>query len=110
GLADLRFSMASLVHLSAAHKDPKEVEERHLPAADYPALQLIERLLQYANMPLSESERFNPNRDAYLLDVIGNTICADLLDYARRDSTHAGLKLAYDADRIMANMTVVSTR
>lgn len=110
GLADLRFAMASLLHLSAAHKEPKEVKQRHLPAEDYPALQLIERLLGHADAPLLDHERFNPNRDAYLLDVIGNTICADLLDYARRDSTHAGLKLAYDADRIMANMTVVSTR
>lgn len=35
-------------------------------------------------------------RDHYKLDVIGNTICADLLDYARRDSLLSGLKLDFD--------------
>jgi hypothetical protein len=42
-----------------------------------------------------------------MLDVVGNTVCADLLDYARRDSHFAGLKLGYDAERIAENFTLV---
>ncbi len=57
---------------------------------------------------MTDSDRFIPLRDVFLLDIIGNTICADLLDYARRDAVNAGLKLDFDPDRIVANMTVVS--
>jgi hypothetical protein len=58
-------------------------------------------------MPTGEG-RFLLQRDAFLLDVIGNTICADLLDYAKRDSHFAGLRLDYDVDRIVENFTLVS--
>jgi HD superfamily phosphohydrolase len=107
-LRDLEFAFSALLHLESAHKDPDKLEERHLPSLEaYPVFQLLHGILRYAGKPLAAAERFNPNRDAYLLDVIGNTICADLLDYARRDSANAGLKLAYDPERIIANMTVV---
>ncbi|TET45202.1 HD domain-containing protein [candidate division TA06 bacterium] len=32
----------------------------------------------------------------YIADICGNTICADLLDYLKRDSYFTGLKAAYD--------------
>lgn len=32
----------------------------------------------------------------YVADIVGNTICADLLDYLKRDIYHTGLKEAYD--------------
>ncbi len=51
---------------------------------------------------------FNPRRDAFMLDIVGNTVCADLLDYAQRDSHFAGLRLDYDSDRIAENFTLVS--
>jgi HD superfamily phosphohydrolase len=110
-LRDLEFAFSALLHLESAHKDPSKLEERHLPSLDeYPVFQLLHAILRHAGKALTNAERFDPNRDAYLLDVIGNTICADLLDYARRDSAHAGLKLAYDPERIIGNMTVVPSR
>ena len=32
----------------------------------------------------------------YIGDIVGNTICADLLDYLKRDAYYTGLKVAYD--------------
>jgi HD superfamily phosphohydrolase len=32
----------------------------------------------------------------YIADIVGNTICADLLDYLKRDSYNTGLKMVYD--------------
>jgi len=32
----------------------------------------------------------------YIADIVGNTICADLLDYLKRDAYYTGLKLTYD--------------
>jgi HD superfamily phosphohydrolase len=52
--------------------------------------------------------KFEPRRDAYMLDIVGNTVCADLLDYAGRDSHFSGLRLDYDPDRIAENFTLVS--
>jgi HD superfamily phosphohydrolase len=109
-LRDLSFAIRALLHLQSAHKDPEKVEAKHLPAPTYFVLQLLEKIFHFAGKPLLDEERFDPNRDAYLLDVIGNTICADLLDYARRDAAHAGLKLAYDPQRIIGSMTVVQSQ
>jgi HD superfamily phosphohydrolase len=47
------------------------------------------------------------NRDVFMLDLVGNTICADLLDYARRDAENAGLKMQFD-DRFLRYLGVVS--
>lgn len=33
--------------------------------------------------------------DAYMYDIVSNTVCADLLDYLTRDCTHTNLKLEY---------------
>ena len=64
---------------------------------------MIEKTLQKLGRPLSEDLRFQPRRDAYMIDLVGNTVCADLLDYAKRDAHFANLKLDYDADRIAEN-------
>jgi HD superfamily phosphohydrolase len=109
-LRHLDFAIRALLHLQSAHKNPDKIQGKHIPASTYPVLQLLEAVFSAAEMPLRDDDRFNPNRDAYLLDVIGNTICADLLDYAQRDSAQAGLKLAYDPQRIIGNMTVVGTK
>ena len=45
------------------------------------------------------SGKYDSTHDAWKGDVIGNTICADLLDYARRDIHFSGLVSAFD-DRI----------
>lgn len=60
---------------------------------------------------------FNPNlprldlvlhRDAFFVDIVGNTICADLLDYAHRDAYNAGLRIQFDARliRYVCNVSV----
>ncbi len=59
---------------------------------------------------LSQEFVFEPHRDAFMLDIVGNTVCADLLNYARRDSHFAALKLGYDAERIAENFTLVPFR
>lgn len=50
---------------------------------------------------------FVVHRDAVLVDIVGNTICADLLDYAHRDSTNAGLRVQFDA-RLLRYVVAVS--
>jgi HD superfamily phosphohydrolase len=104
---DLSFAMRALLHLEIAH-NPKGAKPKHLPPPTSAAERLLEGMLRHAGAPLQARDHFIPLRDVFLLDIIGNTICADLLDYARRDAVNAGLKLAFDSDRIVANMTVVS--
>ena len=48
-------------------------------------------------------------RDAYLIDLLGNTICSDLLDYTMRDSRFAGLKTSFD-DRFLRYLVLVSKK
>lgn len=104
---DLAFAMRALLYLDIAHK-PKGAKAKHMPPPTCAAERLLEGMLDAAGCPLTSGDRFEPLRDVFLLDIIGNTICADLLDYARRDAVNAGLKLDFDPDRIVANMTVVS--
>jgi hypothetical protein len=47
------------------------------------------------------------HRDVFMIDMVGNTICADLLDYGRRDAANAGLKVQFD-ERLIRYLTVVS--
>jgi HD superfamily phosphohydrolase len=49
------------------------------------------------------------HRDMFMVDLVGNTICADLLDYARRDADNAGLRVQFD-DRLLRYLCVVSVR
>lgn len=50
---------------------------------------------------------FELHRDAVLLDIVGNTICADLLDYGRRDPYFSGLRCAFD-DRVMRYLAPIT--
>lgn len=106
--AHLRCAMTALLHLEALHKTV--VENRHLPRAEkYPFDVVVDSALKGTNFESSLNEfEFDPRRDAFLLDIVGNTVCADLLDYAQRDSHFAGLRLNYDSDRIAENFTLVS--
>jgi HD superfamily phosphohydrolase len=52
---------------------------------------------------------FSLHRDSFLIDMVGNTICADLLDYARRDATNAGLKVQFD-ERLTRYLSLVSVQ
>jgi HD superfamily phosphohydrolase len=49
------------------------------------------------------------HRDLFLIDIVGNTICADLVDYARRDTSNSGLKVAFD-ERLLRYLCLVSVR
>jgi len=43
----------------------------------------------------------------YVIDIVGNTVCADLIDYLARDTTYAGLKETFDP-RFLKNLLIAS--
>lgn len=51
-----------------------------------------------------EDEIYNLRRP-YIADIVGNTICADLLDYLKRDAYNTGLKMIYD-ERILSYFVI----
>jgi HD superfamily phosphohydrolase len=103
-IGQLRVAMTALLHLELLHKD--EPTDKHFPQAD--GTYSFQRLCDSCLNALGKAPgSFSPHRDAYMLDVVGNTVCADLLDYAKRDSRHANLKLDYDAERIAEHFTLV---
>ncbi|MGA9063435.1 MAG: hypothetical protein WB341_17460 [Terracidiphilus sp.] len=57
--------------------------------------------------PNAKPARFVLHRDLFLIDLVGNTICADLLDYAQRDADQAGLRIQFDT-RFLRYLCVVS--
>jgi HD superfamily phosphohydrolase len=107
-LAQLGCAMTALLHLEALHK--MVLTEQDLPQEGEYEFQVAIRaaLSQTVFEPLLQEFEFQPSRDAFMLDIVGNTVCADLLDYAQRDSHFAGLRLDYDSDRIAENFTLVS--
>ena len=117
------FASDALYHLEVSHKFDSEITEL-LPKRPYRVNRLIELILvqstasadalewQRENQAAkaesrAHKQRFDPRRDAYCIDIIGDTICADLLDYANRDATQSGLPLAFDWIRIVENFTLV---
>lgn len=78
--------MTALLHLEALHKMTPAPEE--LPKEEEYDFQAAIRiaLVQTAFESLLQEFEFRPMRDAFMLDIVGNTVCADLLDYAQRDS------------------------
>jgi HD superfamily phosphohydrolase len=46
-----------------------------------------------------------PVKFEIFLDIVGNTICADLFDYLRRDTYATGLKRTFD-DKILSNLKI----
>lgn len=107
-LAQLKCAMTALLYLEALHKTV--LEKADLPNGQEYAFQTAIRtaLSETSFEQLLQEFEFQPGRDAFMLDIVGNTVCADLLDYAQRDSHFAGLRLDYDSDRIAENFTLVS--
>jgi HD superfamily phosphohydrolase len=107
-LAQLSCAMRALLYLDVLHAE--RISEANCPdEKPYLFEQLISETLSFAGMERFLTKyRFVKHRDAYMLDIIGNTVCADLLDYAQRDAHFAGIKLGYDADRIAENFTLVT--
>lgn len=89
-LTDLR---PFLVNLNAAQV--ALIAMHHPTPPESPAL-FLPKLLKELNI---EGEEFSSVHDHFLIDAIGNTICADLLDYSRRDMRMANIAGDYD-DRI----------
>ncbi len=107
-LAQLCCAMRALLYLDVLHADRVTVE--NCPKKEqYPfEVLIVETLKRSGKGHLISEFEFIPHRDAYMLDIIGNTVCADLLDYAQRDAHFSGIKLGYDASRIAENFTLVS--
>ncbi len=106
--AHLACAMTALLHLELLHA--KELTDEIVPNDHgYMFQKAIQIALENsAFAPLLVDFRFDPHRDAFMLDIVGNTVCADLLDYAARDSHYAGLRLDYDPARIAENFTLIS--
>jgi HD superfamily phosphohydrolase len=62
---------------------------------------IVHRLLRKAFFDTQKRAAFSP----YFADVVGDTICADYLDYLRRDPTNVGLDVLRD-DRIISRFYV----
>jgi len=61
-------------------------------------------VLRYLATPRDQaSELEHP----YVIDIVGNTVCADLIDYLARDTTYAGLKETFDP-RFLRNLLIAS--
>lgn len=106
-LTHLRCAMTALVHLEILHKEKPNRKDFPLEG-EYPFQELIRRAIEGTHFqPLLDEFEFVHHRDAYMLDIVGNTVCADLLDYAARDSHYAALRLDYDPGRIAENFTLV---
>jgi HD superfamily phosphohydrolase len=105
--AQLGCAMTALLHLEALHE--AKLSESDFPREGEYDFQAAVRLALQETVfePLLQEFEFQPNREAFMLDIVGNTVCADLLDYAKRDSHFAGLRLDYDPDRIAENFTLV---
>jgi uncharacterized protein len=44
----------------------------------------------------SGKDTLQRHHDPYIAEIVGNTICADLLDYLKRDAYYTGLEMTYD--------------
>lgn len=63
-----------------------------------------EKILEYLTV---KDDAINDLEHPYVIDIVANTVCADLLDYLARDTYYAGLKESYDP-RFLRNLTIAS--
>lgn len=70
------------------------------------SLKAIEGVDPKTNSIAEEDDAISKLRYPYVGDIVGNTICADLLDYLKRDSHFTGFKLTYDP-RIMKEFAII---
>jgi HD superfamily phosphohydrolase len=109
-LRELELAFKLLLCLEGAHLDQSGKKTnaqglKELTAGDTENL-LISRALR--DGPLhSPGIELEIHRDLFCIDVVGNTICADLIDYAKRDSSNAGLKVSFD-ERLLRYLCIVS--
>ena len=70
-----------------------------------------EKIIQDLNRGLKAEEGDKDNNiheleRPFIVDIVGNTICADLLDYLKRDAYNTGLKMVYDP-RVLSYFVLV---
>jgi HD superfamily phosphohydrolase len=100
-LHDLEVAFRRLLRLEFIHD---ESNQRTLPEPEALYLSNALAILDPKREPLD----LVLHRDTFIIDLVGNTICADLLDYGRRDPKNAGLKVQFDERRLLKYLTVVS--
>jgi hypothetical protein len=54
-------------------------------------------------------ERTKTLSKPYIVDIVGNTICADLIDYLRRDSSFSGVNESYD-ERFLSYFIITKSK
>jgi HD superfamily phosphohydrolase len=65
---------------------------------------LRREVIKYLSTP---REQVNILEHPYIVDIVGNTVCADLIDYLARDTVCAGLKETFDP-RFLKNLLIAS--
>jgi HD superfamily phosphohydrolase len=96
-LKQLEIAILSILHIEYLHGESRPDLKDEL---------LVRTVIEALN-PEEPPPDHVIHRDAVLVDIVGNTICADLIDYARRDSSNAGLRVQFDV-RLMRYMVAVS--
>lgn len=99
-LRELATALSLLLYIEFLH------ESNHLLVPDRPALLAFDVVTALSPDLKLDLEI---HRDAFFVDIVGNTICADLMDYARRDPQNAGLRVQFD-DRLIRYVCAVSVR
>jgi HD superfamily phosphohydrolase len=107
-LLDVESAMTALFYLDDLHKNkvdhPENKKNRNTAISNL----LVSTVIEKCGIKRDDNKKpFNIFSDAFVLDIIGNTICADLLDYSKRDCAQAGLKYDYD-DRLFKYFTLGS--
>jgi HD superfamily phosphohydrolase len=98
-LRDLELAFRLLLHLDFMHSTDRQPASIHL---------LVTEVAKVIDVQQG-SRDFVLNRDMFMIDLVGNTMCADLLDYARRDADNAGLRIQFD-DRFLRYLCVASVK
>lgn len=86
-----------LFHTSIATE--MEKVERELGLKD-----LRKTIMRVLSVTRQEGSKASP-KEKLFADIVGNTICADLLDYLKRDTLFTGIQHRYD-DRIISSFSV----
>ena len=66
--------------------------------------EMSEKVLKYLT---TKGDNIDTLEYPYVVDLVGNTVCADLIDYLARDTYYAGLKESFDP-RFLRNLTIAS--
>jgi len=96
-LRELELAFRLLLHLDFAHSADQQFDEPDLLVTD------VANKIDASQ----QTREFILHRDMFMIDLVGNTMCADLLDYARRDADNAGLLIQFD-DRFLRYLCLAS--